>query len=166
MNVEDKTVKDDMVVTLEYTVRLADGEVVDSTEGEEPLEVLQGFGQVVPGLEEALYGMKVGQVKEIVVEPEDGYGVVDDEGYQMVPADLFPDDLELEAGMVLEMEDGESGDIVEATVSEIGPAGVLLDFNHPLAGERLFFRVTVVGLRDATDEELEHGHVHDLSHGH
>lgn len=153
------TVADDMVVGLAYTLRLEGGELVDSSEGQEPLTFLQGHGQVVDGLEQALYGMALGEEKDIIVAPEDGYGEVDDSAFEEVPLSAFPKDIELEPGMELLVED-QTGQEFQVYVAEVGPNSVLLDFNHPLAGETLYFHVRVDSLRPATAEELEHGHVH------
>lgn len=152
-------VADGMVVSLDYTLKLDDGEVIDSSDGREALQFLQGQGQIVPGLEQALYGMAVGEEKEVEVAPVDGYGETDPDAYQMVPRDVFPADMTLTEGMGLRMRD-ESGQPLEAYVADIRPEGVLLDFNHPLAGETLFFHVKIAGLRSGTAEELAHGHVH------
>ena len=159
-------VGDDMVVTLDYTLRLDDGEIVDSTEGEEPLEILQGFGQIIPGLEDALYGMAVGEEKDVVVPPEQAYGEVDEDDYETLPRNVFPADMPLEPGMILDLQDTNTGESLEATIAEVQGDTVLLDLNHPLAGETLHFHVKVTGLRLATDEELEHGHVHEDGHEH
>lgn len=156
---KDSAVANDLVVGIDYTLRLEDGQVVDSSEDRDPLEFLQGHGQIVPGLEQALYGMAVGEEKQVVVEPEQGYGEVDPESYQRFPRDAFPQEMELEPGMGLELVDS-SGRPFLAVVAELGPENVLLDFNHPLAGETLHFDVKVVSLRDATSEELDHGHAH------
>lgn len=164
MTHNELTVSDDVVVSLDYTLRLDDGEVVDSSEGEEPLQFIQGHGEIVPGLEQALYGMAVGEEKELVVRPEDGYGELDPDAYQTIPRDAFPQELELEPGLGLELED-EEGETMLAFVAEIRPDNVLLDFNHPLAGETLYFKVKVVDLRPATEEELEHDHVHFSANG-
>ncbi len=154
------TVSDDMVVTLDYTLQLEDGgEIVDSSEGDEPLEFIQGHGEIVPGLEDALYGMTVGEEKELVVQPEEGYGELDPDAYQLIPLEAFPEDVKLEPGLGLELQD-EEGETMLAFVAEVRTDSVLLDFNHPLAGETLHFMVKVVGLRPATEEELEHDHVH------
>lgn len=157
---KDLKVADGMVVSLDYTLRLEDDEVIDSSEGQEPLEFLQGEGQIINGLEQALYGMTIGEEKEVVVEPTLGYGEADPDDFQLVPHDVFPDDVTLSPGMMLRMRDGESGQAVEATVTDVLPDGVLLDLNHPLAGETLRFHVKIADLRPATGEELEHGHVH------
>jgi FKBP-type peptidyl-prolyl cis-trans isomerase SlyD len=155
------TVADDLVVSLDYTLHLeGDPEVFDTSEGQEPLEFIQGRGHIIPGLERALYGMAVGQKKKVVVQPEDGYGELDSGAFQLIPRDTFPPTMEIEVGMGLELHDDE-GEILEACVAELHPDSVMLDFNHPLAGETLYFDVKVIGLRPATDEELEHDHVHD-----
>lgn len=158
-------VKDDMVVTLDYTLRLDDGEVVESTADDGPVEFIQGYGQVLSGLEEKLYGMRVGDEKELVITAEDGYGVYDPEAVELVPRELFPDDVELAEGVPLELFDEESEEVIEGMISEIRQDGVVIDLNHPLAGETLHFHVRVMALREATAEELAHGHVHG-EHGH
>ena len=161
----DLTVVDDLVVSLDYTLRLDDGEIIDSSTEQGPVEFLQGRGQIVPGLEQALYGMAVGEEKGVQVVPDEGYGERNADALQVVPNDVFPSDLDLEPGMALQMRDP-SGRVLMAYVTELRPDGVLLDFNHPLAGETLHFQVKVADLRAATAEELAHGHVHDSEHEH
>lgn len=157
----DIQVKDDVVVGLDYVLRLDDGEVVDSSQGREPLEFLQGRGQIISGLEKELYGMGVGEEKSVDVEPGEAYGDYDEERLQRVPRDAFPDDMELEEGMSVRMRDSNTGNLFDAYIDEVQDDSVVLDFNHPLAGETLHFDVKIVTLRQATDEELDHGHVHD-----
>jgi FKBP-type peptidyl-prolyl cis-trans isomerase SlyD len=156
---EDKKVRDDMVVGVEYTLRLDDGDVIDQSAGRGPLHFLQGHGQIVPGLEKELYGMAIGEEKQVVVAPEEGYGQRKDGAIQEFPKDAFPQDAEIEPGMAVQLVD-QSGRTHVAFVEEIRDDSVLLDLNHPLAGETLHFDVKVVTLREATKEELEHGHVH------
>jgi len=153
-------VADDLVVSLDYTLRLDDGQVLDESSEDEALKFLQGQNQIIPGLERALYGMAIGEEKDVVVAPADGYGETDPEAYQLVPHDVFPADINLTEGMGLHLHD-EEGNPLEAFVADIADEGVLLDFNHPLAGETLHFHVKVVNLRPATREELAHGHVHE-----
>lgn len=153
-------VSDDLVVSLDYTLRLDDGEIIDSSAGEEPLQFLQGRGQIIPGLERALYGMSVGEEKDVIVEPAEAYGEHDEEAYQVVPRTMFPDDVDLEEGMGLRLRDQTSGEPVEAFIAGLRPDSVMLDFNHPLAGETLYFHVEIADLRPASGEELDHGHVH------
>jgi FKBP-type peptidyl-prolyl cis-trans isomerase SlyD len=99
-----------------------------------------------------------------VVEPEEGYGEVDPENFADIPRDQFPPEIPLEVGIELELKDQE-GDLIDARIVSVDGENVRLDFNHPLAGEQLHFVVKVVGLREATEEELSHGHVHG-EHGH
>lgn len=153
------TVADDVVVQLDYTLRLDDGQIVDRSEDSDPLEFLQGHGQIIPGLEQALNGMAVGEEKKVVVAPRDGYGEREENTVQEVPREAFGPDVELTPGMALELRDS-SGHPVLAFIAEVGPESILLDLNHPLAGETLHFDVTIAGLREATSEELAHGHVH------
>lgn len=165
-NEAPQSVQDDTIVTIDYTLRLDDGEVIDSSQGREPLAYIQGQGQIVPGLERELYGMNVGDEKAVTVAAEEGYGDYDEERLQQVPLETFPDDMELEEGMSVRMRDVNSGQLFDAYIDGIDDDAVTLDFNHPLAGETLHFEIKVVGVRQATSDELAHGHVHDGSDGH
>jgi FKBP-type peptidyl-prolyl cis-trans isomerase SlyD len=166
MTDKNPTVKDDLVVSLDYTLRLDSGQVVDSSSGREPLAFLPGRGYIIPGLERALYGMAVGEEKDVVVAPVDGYGEHDPNAFQLIPRSAFPPNLDLQVGRMLHMRDSSTHQVHQTVISEVRADEVLLDFNHPLAGETLHFHVQVVGLRSATDEELEHGHVHSGEHDH
>jgi len=158
MSEQDIKIEDDMVVSLEFTLRVED-ELVDHTEPNHPIQFIQGLGQVVSGLEDALYGMRVGESKEITIPPEDAYGEEDEEAYAEIPKSEFPEDIPLELGVELILQDDE-GEELEAYIVEIDEDTVLLDLNHPLAGEELHFSIKVVDIRKATEEELLHGHVH------
>ncbi len=158
-------VADGLVVSLDYTLRLDDGQVIDTTVNEAPLDFLQGAGQIIPGLEEALYGMAVGDEKEVEVAPVDGYGEKNLDAFELIPRDAFPADLELTRGMGLQLET-ESGEELVAYVADLRPEEVLLDLNHPLAGETLYFQIKIADLRPATAEELAHGHAHSSGHVH
>lgn len=151
-------VADDLAVSIDYKLTV-DGKVIDSSEGEGPLDYLHGHENIIPGLERELTGMKIGEQKNVSVAPEDGYGEVDDGAVLEVPRSEFPDEVPLEIGIELEVTD-EEGDMLYATIVKIGDDTVTLDTNHPLAGKTLEFDVTVVDLRQASSEELEHGHVH------
>lgn len=166
MSTNNMRVKDDVVVSLAYRLYLDDGQSVDAAPEDDPLTYLQGAGNIIPGLEREIAGMRVGDEKEVTVEPENAYGEYDDDAFQSVPRSMFPDDLALADGMGLRLVDQETGRPVEAYIAEVGDDEVLLDFNHPLAGETLRFQVKVVGVREATQEELAHGHVHDGGHHH
>jgi FKBP-type peptidyl-prolyl cis-trans isomerase SlyD len=147
------------VVGIDYALHLGDGEVVDRSEPGEPLTYLHGEGQIVPGLETALEGLSVGDQKQVVVGPDDGYGTHDPRGVQEVPKGAFPPDFDPKIGMELTAE-GPSGEPVPFTIREVKPEAVVIDLNHPLAGRTLHFDVTVREVRVATAEELEHGHAH------
>ncbi len=152
-------VEDDVVVSLNYTLTV-DGEVVDSSEEDGPISFIQGYGNIIPGLERELYGMRTGQSKHVSVSAADGYGTVDPEAVMEVPTEELPADIPLEVGVELEIlnEDGEE---LSAVITKVGEKTIVLDFNHPLAGKQLEFDVTITDLRAATPEELDHGHVHD-----
>ncbi len=160
MDTQDKpkAVADDVVVSIDYTLTV-DGEVVDSTEGDAPLNFLQGHQNIIPGLERELAGMKVGDSKKVTVTPAEAYGEVDPENIIDVPRDEFPSEIPLEPGTELEVKNAD-GEVLSATINEVNGDTVKLDFNHPLAGKSLSFDVTIVDLRTATEEELAHGHAH------
>jgi FKBP-type peptidyl-prolyl cis-trans isomerase SlyD len=165
MTDQELKVSKGLVVSLDYTLRLQEGDVVDASAEQEPLEFLQGSNQIIPGLEQALYGMSIGEEAAVVVEPEQGYGQREPSAFQRVPLDSFPKDIDLELGMGIELV-ASTGQPLLAFVTEIGDEDVLLDFNHPLAGETLYFDVRIADLRQATPEELEHGHAHGHGHEH
>jgi FKBP-type peptidyl-prolyl cis-trans isomerase SlyD len=147
------------VVGIDYTLHLGDGEVVDASAPGEPLTYLHGEGQIVPGLEQALEGCASGDQRKVVVTPADGYGERDARGLQEVPREAFPAGFDPQVGMQLTAE-GPEGEAVPFVVSEVKDGSVVIDLNHPLAGETLHFEVTVREVRAATEEELAHGHAH------
>jgi FKBP-type peptidyl-prolyl cis-trans isomerase SlyD len=163
MSSEPTIIADNVVVKIEYTLTV-DGEVVDSSAEEGPLEYLHGHQNIVEGLEKALTGKKVGEAVTVVVPPEQGYGAYDDDATAFVDRLEMPAGVPLEEGVEIVMED-EDGDYMTAYIAWVGADEVELDFNHPLAGETLNFEVEVIGLRQPTEEELDHGHVHDHKHG-
>jgi FKBP-type peptidyl-prolyl cis-trans isomerase SlyD len=158
------TVQSGLVVSMEYTLTV-DGEELDSSKDAGPLQFLAGHDNIVPGLEREMIGMKIGESKDVVVSPADGYGEFDEEAYAEVPRSEFPKDMEIELGMELGVTD-EDDNHQMAFVESVDDETVRLDFNHPLAGAELHFNVKVVGLRDPTSEELDHGHVHEEGHHH
>ncbi|MFT3733595.1 MAG: peptidylprolyl isomerase [Rhodocyclaceae bacterium] len=150
------------VVTLDYTVRDPDGNVVD--EGKQPLVYLHGgYDGIFPLIEEGLHGKKLGEKLEIKLQPDDAFGEYDESLVMIEDAQLFPPDIEV--GMAFERvgEDGEEDLIFRITDIEDGK--VVVDGNHPLAGTALVFSITVAEVRQATLEEITHGHVHG-PHGH
>ena len=158
------SVQDGVVVSMEYTLHV-DGELLDTSEGQGPLQFLAGHGNIIPGLESEMRGMKIGESKDIVVQPAVGYGEFDDEAFMNVGRNQFPKDMELLEGVELTVRD-DDGHARYARVDNIDGEVVTLNFNHPLAGDELHFHVKVVGLREPSAEELEHGHVHEGEHPH
>jgi FKBP-type peptidyl-prolyl cis-trans isomerase SlyD len=159
MEIENKPViADDVVVKLKYSVSVA-GQVVESSADDSPIQFIQGRGDVIPGLENALYGLSVGDQKEFNVAPEDGYGEADPDAIAKIPKAEFPPEIPLQPGVELRLKD-EQGDELEAQIVAVEDEIVRLNFNHPLAGKELLFAIQVIDLRKATPEELEHGHVH------
>ncbi len=153
-------VADGKVVTLHYKLSL-DGQnvIVDTEADNEPMSYLHGASNIIPGLEAVLAGRAVGEVVEADIEPSEGYGDHDPDAIDNVPRDAFPEDLKLEPGLQLSAED-EDGSVLPCIVKEIHDDHVVVDMNHPLAGETLYYVVRVLEVRDATSEEEEHGHVH------
>jgi FKBP-type peptidyl-prolyl cis-trans isomerase SlyD len=147
------------VVGIDYSLHLGDGRVVDASRPGDPLTYLHGEGQIVPGLESALEGLSVGDTKQVVVAPAQGYGEHDPRGVQEVPRGAFPPDFEPKVGMELTAE-GQDGEPVPFAIREVKADGVVIDLNHPLAGKTLHFDVTVREVRVATPEEISHGHAH------
>ena len=147
------------VVGIDYSLHLGDGKVIDASGPGEPMSYLHGEGQIVPGLESALEGLSVGDEKQVVIQPGQGYGEHDPQGIQEVPKGAFPPAFEPKVGMELTAE-GPDGEPVPFSVREVRPETVVIDLNHPLAGKTLHFDVTVQEVREATAEEKEHGHVH------
>ena len=158
------TVDDGQVVSMHYTLRV-DGKVVDSSEGGEPLQFIQGMGHIVPGLEHQLYDMKVGETKQVTVLAKDGYGEVEATAFMNVPREAFPTSVPLEKGIELELRD-QTGHPMYARIETISEENIRLNMNHPLAGKELDFDVRIASLRPATDEEVSHGHVHTHTNGH
>ena len=146
------------VVTLNYTLTDNDGEIIDQAQ-DSSFVYLHGAQNIIPGLENALTGKSVGDALSVKVSPEEGYGVRDDSRVEDVPREMFPDDQEITAGMVFHAE-GPDGESITVTVVSIDDDTVKIDSNHALAGIELNFEVEVMGIRDAEQVELDHGHVH------
>lgn len=149
---------DNTVVLIHYTLTGDSGEVIDTSEGREPLAYLQGFGNIIPGLEKALSGKRAGDKLKVSIEPADAYGIREDELVQVVPRSAFGGAADLEVGMQFQAQTPAGVRVV--TIVEVEGDDITLDGNHPLAGERLHFDVVVAEVRAATEEELTHGHVH------
>ena len=141
------SVQENMDVSMEYTLT-ADGVVVDSTEGKEPFHYIHGKGQIIPGLERQLTGLHVGDNKEVIVKPEDGYGKLDPSALIEVPKEQLPTDVSPTVGMVLRGVNPD-GHNFRAIVKEVKDKTVMLDLNHPLAGKTLTFKIKIMGIAPA-----------------
>lgn len=146
------------VVAIDYKLTDPDGSVLDSSEGQEPLHYLHGVGALLPALEAQLLGKTAGNSLSVVLAPEDGYGERNEALRQSVERSSFEDVPDLEVGMQFRVGPGEDQPVF--TVVEIEDEMVTVDGNHPLAGVELHFDITVREVREATAEEIEHGHAH------
>ncbi|WP_440997510.1 FKBP-type peptidyl-prolyl cis-trans isomerase [Arhodomonas sp. SL1] len=149
----------DKVVAIDYTLKGDDGEVLDASPEGQPLNYLHGAGNIIPGLENALEGKATGDDVSVTVEPEEAYGERDDRLQQEVPMEMFQGVDQVEPGMRFQAQTQAGTQIV--TVASVDGETVTVDANHPLAGQTLNFEVKVADVREATEEELEHGHVHE-----
>jgi FKBP-type peptidyl-prolyl cis-trans isomerase SlyD len=151
------------VVSIEYTLTDEDGTVLDTSEGRAPLAYLHGAKNIVAGLEKAIDGKSAGDTVEVVVSPAEGYGDYDANAIRNVPVRKLPEKRP-EAGMILQVTTPEGPRHV--TVQSVRGDYAKIDFNHPLAGKNLHFKVTVKEIRDATAEEIDHGHAHSKGSAH
>ncbi|KAB2871265.1 MAG: peptidylprolyl isomerase [Bacteroidales bacterium] len=159
----------DKVVSISYELKV-NGELVDTAAAENPLEFLYGHGQLLQLFEDNLKGLAVGDSFEFMIPPKEGYGEVNDMAIVELPKDIFMVDGELQEDLLtignrLPMRDSE-GNALDGTVVEVNESAVVMDFNHPLAGQDLFFTGNIVNVREASVEELSHGHVHGAGHAH
>ncbi len=157
----DDKVEDKLVVGIDYTMKLPSGEVVDTTEGEEPVEILQGAGEIIPGLEKALYGMRVGEQKHVVLQPEEAFGEAPEEDERLsVPREELPAEMDWQEGDEVYVQTDDGNGPQPAYVVAVNDREIILDMNHPLAGKTLDVDLIVRSMRPATEEELDHGHAH------
>jgi len=157
-------VSKDTVVSIAYTLKDDDGEILDTSEGREDLEYLHGHENIVPGLEEKLEGCSAGDSVAASVTPDKGYGERDEELVFTMPREKLPEE-GVEAGAQFAAQDKDGNQQI-VTVTEFDDETVTLDANHPLAGQTLHFDVTVNGVREALPVEIDHGHVHQPGHHH
>lgn len=155
-------VDNDLVVSMDYELTV-DNAVIDFSEEGDPIVFLQGAGNIVPGLEKAIQGMKVGESKEVEVKAAEAYGEFDAENFIEVPKSEFPEEIPLVVGTEIGVND-ENGEELTAYIEEVELDKITLNFNHPLAGKDLKFKVKITAIREATAEELEHGHIHLEEH--
>lgn len=146
------------VVSIEYTLKDPNGEIIDTSDGRAPLDYVHGCGNIIQGLESALEGKSAGDELSVIIPPEEAYGPRDEALAQSMDKKIFEADEELEIGMQFQAPTEQGMMIV--TITGIDGDNVTIDSNHPLAGVTLNFDVAVVEVRDATEEELGHGHAH------
>lgn len=146
------------VVSINYLLKDNASNVIDSSEGGEPLAYIHGIGNIIPGLENALSGKSKGDRVEVTVAPAEAYGERDEALTQVVPRDRFEPGVEIQTGMQFHTHAEDGMQVV--TVTSADDQNVTIDANHPLAGVTLNFQVEIMDVRDATEEELTHGHVH------
>lgn len=160
MNTKEQPTKvtSNVVVSMEYELLIGD-KVIDYSEENDPLVFIQGMEQIIPGLETQIEDMTLGESREIFVKAADAYGEYDAEDFVEVPKSEFPEEIPLEIGLEIGV-NGEDGEELSAYIEEVTLDTITLNFNHPLAGKDLNFKVKIVGLRHPTEEELAHGHVH------
>ncbi len=148
------------VISFHYTLTDSSGEVIDTSRDQNvPFSFLEGSGQIIPGLEKALALLSVGDTRKVEVAAADAYGTVDEQLMVKVPREKLPNSAELQEGDQFQAT-GPNGEVLLFRVIGIEGAEVALDGNHPLAGEDLTFDVEMMAVRDATPEEMAHGHAH------
>ena len=151
-------IADQKVVVLHYTLTDNEGKLIDKSD-DGSFAYLHGARNIIPGLESALSGKAAGDELKVSIPPEEGYGQRDENMLQEVPKTMFEDDSQIAVGSQFHAQ-GPNGEMLVVTVMEVNDDNVVVDGNHPLAGVELNFEVMVVEVRDASDEEIEHGHVH------
>ena len=149
---------DQKVVILHYTLTDNDGKVIDKSE-DGSFAYLHGASNIIPGLEDALTGKSAGEEMSVSVSPEQAYGVRDEAMLQQVPKNMFEDASQIAVGTQFHAQ-GPNGEMLVVTVMQVEEEHVIVDGNHPLAGVELNFDVKIIDVRDASEEEVEHGHVH------
>ncbi len=151
-------IADQKVVSIHYKLTNDDGQVIQESSGGEPLSYLHGSGNIIPGLESALSGKSEGDKLNVSVEPEQGYGARNDALIQELPRNVFEGVEDIQEGMQFQAQSDQGTQVI--TVTKVDGDNITVDANHPLAGQKLNFEVEVDSVRDATEEEIAHGHVH------
>lgn len=147
------------VVTFSYTLKDDEGNILDAASSGAPFSFLSGNGQILPKLEEAFHGMLLGTKKNVKINAADAYGDYNEKAVQQVDRNNFPEDADLQPGMQF-IANSPEGHQMPFIISEVSENNITIDFNHPLAGKNLEFDVELLNIRDATAEEIAHGHVH------
>jgi FKBP-type peptidyl-prolyl cis-trans isomerase SlyD len=145
------------VVQIHFTLLGSEGDVLDTSRDDNPMPYLHGFDNLLPKLEENLEGKMVGDHLNILIKPEEGYGLESEAEPQVIPRSEFPEDFELEEGMPIGIEQDDGGTETHWVIG-VEDEYVIIHEDHPLAGETLTFDLDIIGIRDATEEELTHGH--------
>jgi FKBP-type peptidyl-prolyl cis-trans isomerase SlyD len=151
-------IEENKVVTMNYTLKDTQGNVIQSTD-KEPFQFLSGNQQILPILEKEISSMIIGSKKNVKIPASDAYGEYNEQAIQQVDKNNFPKDVDLQVGMEF-VANSPEGQQMPFVVKDVKPEEVVIDFNHPLAGKDLEFDVELVDIRDATVEELQHGHAH------
>jgi len=151
-------VQNNKVVSINYTLTNNEGKTLDTSEGRAPLSYIHGKGNLIPGLEKALEGKKVGDKVNVTIPPEEAYGERNEELIQVIPRSAFQGVDNIEPGMQFQANVQGHTQIIQVT--KVEGDNITTDANHPLAGEQLTFDVDITEVREPTEEELEHGHVH------
>jgi FKBP-type peptidyl-prolyl cis-trans isomerase SlyD len=152
-------ISDNLIVSMHYKLSDDDGNVLDSSEGSDPLVYLHGAGNIIPGLEKALVGKVEGGSLQVRVEPAEGYGEVMPDLVETVEKEAFKDVESIEVGMEFEAK-APDGSVQAIVITKVEGDEVTIDANHPLAGVALNFDINIIGVREATEEETAHGHAH------
>ena len=152
-------IKKNSVVSMIYCLKNTNGEELDRADKGQPFAYLHGVGQMIPGLEKELEGLGIGDKKDVTVPPQEGYGELNPQLKMQVDRANFPKDADIKPGMQFEGQ-GDGGTRTVFTVKAVVGDKIDVDGNHPLAGETLHFSVEITGVREATEEELSHGHAH------
>ena len=156
-------IQNDHVVEIDYTLKNDKGDVLDSSKKMGPLSFIQGKKNIIPGLESKVNGKKLGDVFNVTISPEEAYGLRDEAMVQSVPKSEFgPDANNVKVGQQFEVQN-QNGQVMLVRVTEVNESNIVIDANHPMAGKTLYFDVEIVGVRDATDEELKRGHLKEES---
>ena len=155
------TIENNKVASIDYTLTNDTGETLDTSVGKEPLKYIQGHQNIIPGLEKALEGKSTGEKLTVTVPPEEAYGTSSPASIQTVSKEVFQGVDNIDVGMQFQAQ-GEGGQPIIVTVTKVEDDQVTIDGNHPLADQTLTFDVEIKEVRDATEEELEHGHVHGI----
>jgi FKBP-type peptidyl-prolyl cis-trans isomerase SlyD len=151
--------KSNQVITINFILKDTDGNIIEETTKENPFSFISGGSQILPKLEENIGEMLIGSKRTVTLSPEDAYGIYDDGAIQQVTRSEFPEDTDIEEGMTF-IADSPDGHQMPFVIKSVEGENIKIDFNHPLAGQTLTFDLELLNLRDATIEELSHGHVH------